>query len=181
MNWFDYFFVISISVFVLGSLILGTILLIKLKQRKTVKATIFLKAGGLITFWFNRDRKLEKNIAGCSYVLNETAVYKTRFRDYIYFMEDNPYPLIYNHKTGMPEITAGELNTILDDDLVKQLFNQGELKNIQILLFITLACGVVTMICALYLCFGSFKVKDTPELRQMIYNVTRSAILGVPV
>lgn len=180
-TFFDYFFVSAITVFVLGTIITGSILLYKLKQRKTILATVFLKSGGLRKFWFDRDKNVAKTELGTAYVLDERAVYKTRYRDYLFYTEGNPNPLLIDAENHKAIISSYELKGILDQDLLEKLFGQGMMKTMQMLIIITLLCGVITMFCVFFLLFGKVQVKDTPELRQLIYNVTRSAIMGQPI
>jgi hypothetical protein len=76
-------------------------------------------------------------------------------------------------------MTSSELNSILNDDLISKLFNQGELATMKMLLFIILGTTVINLLICVIILLKGVPVKITPELVDMVYNTTRRAITGV--
>jgi hypothetical protein len=178
MNWFGWFLVIMVSVFVLSVIILGLIIIFKLRHRKNVHGIIFLKAGGQKKFLINRQKSKVTIVNNEAYNFHENGVIKTTFKDWIYYYENNPNPVIpdfVNSKFGM---SASDEKTILENDLITKLFNNKELKTIQLLILITMVTGIISLFMLVYLIMGGVKVKQTPELYDFIYNATRTAIMG---
>jgi uncharacterized membrane protein len=177
MELFGWILVISLGSFVLSVIVLGLIILFKLRKKTNIHATIFLESGSQTSFYFNRKKK-SMTIDEKTYNMNEKAIHKTAWYDYIYFFENNPEPIIYNHNEFKPVIPASELTKILEDNSLQELLTQGEMQTIQLLLIIALCSGVITMVMIIIIMSKGVKIKITPELTNMIYNVTKTAITG---
>lgn len=179
MNWFGWFMVACLSIFALSSIILGSIILYKLKRRNSVRATIFLKAGGQDIFWIHRKKTTDIKYNNNAYDFDEKAVRKTSFRDHIYYIEGVSAPLIIDFENMKPELSAGNLNTILEDNLLSQLFASKELQAIQLLLIIVLISGILTLGLVAYILIGGVKIAQNSSNYDYLLNITRTAIRGV--
>lgn len=180
MDTFTLVFIISIGVFALSVIILLSILLYKLSSRKYVHGRIFTKTGSQKKIKFHRLKDKQKNVDGETFIFDERAVIKTVYKDFIYFMEGNPYPLIYDFKTSKPEIVGKDLKQILDSDLVQKLFADEDMKLLKLLVIIVIIITVLNLIIALITMFGSgVTIKQSEENYAFLYNITRNAIMGV--
>lgn len=179
MDWFIWFIVTMITIFVLSGITIGIIIIFKLRVRKNVKGIIFLKAGGQTSFWINRKQSATTTVNNCNYNFNEKAVRKTPWKDFIYYLEGYSEPIIPDFDNKKLGLSPEELKIILKNDLMEKLYGSKDIKTLKLLILINLFTGIISLLCLLFLLSGGVKVKDTPELRALIYNATRSAIMGL--
>jgi hypothetical protein len=179
LSTFAWVVIISISVFMMLLLTIGVIIIVKLGNRKNVHGVILLKSGSQAKIRFHRIKDRIKTYNGQKYVFDELAVVKTTYKDFIYFMEGNPKPIIYDFKSNKPEIVSQDLKNILDSDLVQKLFSDEDMKLLKLLVIINLILGVLILIILCYNMFNGATLKNNEENYALIYNATRNAIIGV--
>jgi hypothetical protein len=176
MNFIEWFLILMVGLFVIGSLVIGLFILYRLRVKSNVNASIMLKAGGIQKFVINRKKSTQTKVGDCVYLFDENAVIKTKFKDFIHYMEGNPNPVIYDFKTNKPEISAGDLKVILDSDLIRKLFSLKEIKAIEILLWVILITGILSLILIVIILLKGVTLANNTSNREFLANVTRSVL-----
>lgn len=178
MNWFEWFLIIFGSTFILSIIILGLIIIYKLKRKKSVHATIFLSSGGQTKFLIDRKKTDKISFNNKSYSFDEKAVRKTAWRDFIYYRENKTNPLYFEDDKDTKSMNPEELKIILENDLVSKLFGNKELQTIQLLIIICLITGIISFFLLLYIVMSGVELKDNEANREFLMNVTRSVLRG---
>ena len=171
---------VGLGLFCLSVIILMIIIFVRLGMRKNVHGVIFMKSGGLKRFRLNKLKETAKTIDGEKYNLENDAIVKTSFKDFIYYMEGNPNPLKYDFKANKPEMVAMELRTILKNDLIQKLFADDDINLIKLLVIINLILTALVLIICAISTFGHHTVTlaNNAENYNFLLNVTKNAIKG---
>lgn len=161
-------------------LILTIIIYVKLTRRTTIKATIILRTGGQIS---KNVKRTETNftINEQTYSLGkkaENSVLKTKFRDYVYYLENNPDPIIFDFENNKPLIQSDDFKTVLENDLIEKLFSMKILETIKLLLFIIIVICIITLALSGFGAFSGVNLKASPENYAVLINATKTAISG---
>jgi hypothetical protein len=179
MDWFVLFIICAISIFVLSGIVIGLIIMFKLRVRKNVRGIIFLKAGGQRQIWIKRKSSQQTMVDNNTYSFNEKAVIKTPWKDFIYYLEGFSEPIIPDFTKKNMSLTPEELTIILKNDLAQKLFGSAAMATLKLLIIINLLVGIIILLAIFYILFSGVRVKITPELSAMFYNTTRMAIMGI--
>lgn len=180
MHWFVWFLIINFSLMTIGIIVSGIVIAVRLKSRVNVRAIIILKAGGQKGLWVNRKTQLTFEYDKNTYNFTEQEIIKTRFKDFIYYLEGIPDAIHYDFKTFKPTIPSNELNTVLNDNLLKKLFTNEDIERLTLLVIILLVISGLTLILLAFNTFGSHgvQIKDSPENHALLINITRSVLTG---
>jgi hypothetical protein len=172
---------IGLGLFCLSVITLMIIIYYRLGNRKKVHGIIFLKSGGQKKIKFLKGKEVQQNLDGETYNLENNAVVKTTYKDFIYFMEGNPNPIKYNFETNKPEMVAMELRTILKNDLIQKLFSDDDISLIKLLVIINCVLTALVLVVSCIALFGGsgVQIKQSAENYQFLYNITKNAIMGV--
>lgn len=179
MDWVQGFLIIFGIVFITTLITLGIIILLKLGKKKVVYATLFLKSGSQSKFTINRIKSKSTTIDECTYTFDEKAIRKTPWKDFIYYKEGIPSPLLFDEVGVKSNMTPEQLKLIMSDGLAKELLGDDDIKTLKLLVIICLISGVITMLLSIYLIAGGVNLKDSEQNRLFLTNITRSVILGV--
>jgi len=178
MDWFQWFLIIFGATLILSVIVVGLIIMYKLRRKKVVFATVFLKSGGQGKFFVKRDSSKTTTYENCIYTFDELAVRKTPFKDFIYYKEGINAPLRFDNVQVESNMSPEELKTILEDDLVSQLFSDSAIETLKLLVIITLVAVILNFIVSIFGMFNGVTIKDNEANRAFLMNITRTVIIG---
>lgn len=91
------------------------------------------------------------NIDDCSYIFSAKDVVYVNGYPSVFYMKNNPKPIDFIQKRKIPEITAQEFNSVLNNSIVRDLLKAGkEDKKEQVLFYGIIVCVIGILLLAFF-------------------------------